>query len=1761
MTTHKSKRLLCLFLATLTFITAIPFNIIHTSKVVIAATNPTDGLIYWVAGDSSITTREAYRLYSDRILKYTNDGETVKLYKADVLDEIKNFYVDSSGDTAKLKDPSSWNPATLTYSEVTDASAIANHKTDFVNSGKGHLTKNTSDVFKKYSAFKSTLEAAYDINGAKEIQGPQPGGGTTLPNPSTIIASNNNDDDEDDEDDGFEDPGEKRLINKILEENPSLKYFYTENGNTYTKSVQMNLTVNQFVIPLYTYYTDLLPRDGIKEKVLGDGLQTLLEDENHVRTIVATPIYKSGDTQATVSDLLEADIPKLYFKYRKYNDSYEAGSTDPDKKQYKESEYTVLGGGTEISALINRYFGLCNAIQPGLSDTFSSLSVRSLYIDMYGNICTKKEDSDLEYVIVLPALMNPTINGGKTVRTTRAYLGTYNYNLTKSTSTFNLVKTALKGSSGQVTCYPKEGVGFPNEVDKKIKKDREYEFTVFGQKFVKDNNLLSSKTKSAFYSFVVGGVTTATNWDYLAEPAALGDDFVAIITPKVEGYYWEEDDKFNFYDTVEVSDAPTNPSILDAFKNYATVDYLIPNVYALTTTLNTNTNFNPSKYPDLKICDNPNNNLNGWYNNISSDEFVFYGNFIDGICKQNDDGDENKWVNDQYYLLPKDDDEDDEKPTPRGGFFYYFIRSTGLKVAAGDGMDANTLKDPTEDTETAAEQDANDVIHYMKTILKDLGTSLTSINTMRLSAEYHNMSNSTILKWLFNITEFASDPLIQTLLKYYATIVIFIMCLVVLATGLFMIGRQTIQFTRSFGDLFKALVLALLPVLILFGYVSLCNWCTSKIFNNTFLGWTAIQTEIYNLDEFNSELVSSDFDGDFLRTFNKVGEIEQSIVDFKGYDISDNNKEITIPLKILMHGGDILYADGSKTHIAGIQRGDTQGLTPDNQRDVYDRLMANKDQYGTSLFYYFYDTLRVHTFNYYEAKQDGYTTKEITEDDPYGFNNLELGDVNPSEQYKGYFLNMITDGEFLYGQTYVDKMSEGFDMSKSSTLASLKVQDICGLTELFSSATSSYTAVSYYDTIKTTAWMNALANGKRSIHNNIGNAGSYSYVMPGNYGNTINGEQTPFGDTENPCTIYGSEYYYPEGYYPTLFESALNEVNKSCAEKFLILQDYKDFSNETLMEAAAIIMTLEFNRIMSSRLGTEHKLEPYSYMGESFSLDLVLRSFFLTNFVNIRQSVLSDLMATVENNGGTLAQILIIIATFVAQLAGVLKYFTMILLFVLACVVFLCVYNIARNFFNKAWVGLIFAYSVQLLIHIIFLVCVRALCVHSTAVVQQSILQSFSGSIKTFIFLLLSFAHAAALVFLIFFVGKHSFDLGGQIVADKIRTVTGSIKNFLTNNNTFKNTGDTISNSSETTIDTDNVDINADGDTDLDITEAEVNENSIYEQAKEDANEAAQMKADATETMTETALINSEKYANEVAENTMISNNSNSDIIDEANSQQYSDTSVHNYYGDTSVMQNNISVNTSDLSQKNSNSFVNSTGDVSMDNNSVSQTQSSVASLMDSNYSTDRSIKAEVAKQTINQAKEIAKDSKGNKYDFNNKESLDIALQKYMSNLVAYADESSSQLSYVNDVNSQVSYNNAQGDSIVNSLYAALDGFAEANKSNPEIMDTVKKYTELRDTIWNDSSNTPGNQYTTNNNNNNNNYRSSNQNNILDFDIIDQNIDMSDSNVDDGDGDTTPDQKTPSISESLASLSDISDALSRSQTNIFSSIPTSDENE
>jgi len=637
-------------------------------------------------------------------------------------------------------------------------------------------------------------------------------------------------------------------------------------------------------------------------------------------------------------------------------------------------------------------------------------------------------------------------------------------------------------------------------------------------------------------------------------------------------------------------------------------------------------------------------------------------------------------------------------------------------------------------------QDVNMIVKLTHTFLTKPGSSLVKIGTSVKSCKYNAIIKGVKENYLFHMNEIKNDPNFLKMLEKY----IISLLLINVLNAIFQIWnmfRGDFEKVKNFiPNVIKGACMSVMPIVVFLLFIGVCNNFTDKIFKDTFIYWGATDVDLRNRisrdDSSLQKAVESAFRENTVKLTNSSDEGIQSSGLNYGID-KDTGKELSVEL------GDLLSS-------TSLVRGRENGTEADS-------IMANKERYKESLFYYFYDNFRYHIYNYYEEDR---TTPEFKEswENPEGMVSSD-----------NYFLDMVKDPYFLYGNTYDETTMGDFKPSKAHTPAkyrSLKAQDILGLNNLFSGVDISERP-SVRTSINSSEWFKSLYE---SSGINLGFLG---------HKNTKN--LLDFANYKNESIL--ADYYLIEDYQPTDLEYKLFEVNQKIVKRLMVLQDYKGLCDETQLFMASVLAANEFDTLMNKKFRPEIKMYPEMFYSGGYGMDTVFRSIFYDVSKGANKTAFQDdLMTTIEESGGgSIVQSMVIACAYLSQFTGIMTYIGSAVFFILAIVVFILVYNLFKKFYNKAWLGLLVLSGSLLLTHVGFLFWVNAFCVPRSAIIRSNLFGSYAPSIKIILLIIALLVKCLAISAILIFSFKHVGDLGGEIIADTLSSTASKITGAFNN--------------------------------------------------------------------------------------------------------------------------------------------------------------------------------------------------------------------------------------------------------------------------------------------------------------------------------------------------------------------------------------------
>lgn len=679
--------------------------------------------------------------------------------------------------------------------------------------------------------------------------------------------------------------------------------------------------------------------------------------------------------------------------------------------------------------------------------------------------------------------------------------------------------------------------------------------------------------------------------------------------------------------------------------------------------------------------------------------------------------------------------------------------ATGKDVENGKPSDSIVLK-----PEDAYDQKVNNIVNNVDFFFNNIGTAFSSITSSNMSKQYFNLNTAFNENLLFNMTEVLNDPFVNNMLGQYVNVILAIALATYLLALIRYRGSSKGELLSYFKSTVLGVALCILPILVFSVYIRVCNYSTERILQDSYVNWFVGDINTDNSLSDKEIGIDKQLYG-YFKEANSLPKKNKGVVSF--YDsVPDEN--------------------GSYLKATSLNELNRVGLIRGNGSDE-DSIFANKDSYYKSIFFYFYDTFRWHMYNYYDGQVPGWEN--------------ENGLVNS----KGNFIKMITDPGFLYGTTYLEQEQKLIDGEISSiNYRLLEPQDILGLTHLHTK-----------DSVA----------GRYSYNSYV--SGSYWYQTI--YQKFDNGKSTARGKrVENDIDseyyedgiIHGSPYYGKSLGVKDFsnFELTLQNINNRVVKELQKLADYEDCWDETALYAASLVATFEYNKEINKNLDNGYKLYPTTFESSTYSMDTVYRSVFMRD---LDQESLydGDLMLAIESQGGIIVQGLTLICTFVGQVVGLEKLICSIIIFVLAVLVFVFAYNLYRNLFNKAWLGLLGLFLALSSVHALFLVGVNIICVPEYSVIRSSLFGSYLPGLKIFLLLVLLVVKGAAILFIAYFAFKYYKDLGGTIIAHRIEQFSGNISGLFTGTTDENNmeSNDTTINTENSNMDTSESDVNIDG--------------------------------------------------------------------------------------------------------------------------------------------------------------------------------------------------------------------------------------------------------------------------------------------------------------------------------------------------------------
>lgn len=689
-----------------------------------------------------------------------------------------------------------------------------------------------------------------------------------------------------------------------------------------------------------------------------------------------------------------------------------------------------------------------------------------------------------------------------------------------------------------------------------------------------------------------------------------------------------------------------------------------------------------------------------------------------------------------------------------------------------DKKPSDTLVDTPQD---AYDQKVNFIINNMDHLFRNMGSGSSAIRTSRMSTEYKHVTSKFDKNFMFHLTDIMEDREVNDLVGGYIRFLLYINVVITLVIFIRVMLKSTVPVSSFFSTSAKCIAMSLLPIVIFNIFVSSYNLITERVFKDSFIFWTTMEVDLLNRVGDEESQVQQDINS-YFREYNLSSIDSGSTITM--YTESDEEPLVKVNLKTM--ATEYLHHGGT----------------------TEEEIFGNKDKYYKSVFYYFYDRYKWHYYNYYSA--------EISNGSIPDWSN-ERGLVGTKDKA----VAMLTDPVFLFGQDYLDIASSAdFNKLDVSEWVGVGVQDIAGLSALFSKIDTSDTS-SFYEDVSYTKWFENIAKKSRLSE-------------------SINGDDSS-SDTD---IIHGSIQSATRAGKESVsqVENVLDRINRNVAKRLMTLYDYSDCTDETIIFMAALLTTFEFNQVMNESLPSEYTLYPTTINSESLNMDTIYRGMYLER-VEDNETYKGDVMSAVETKGGFMAQGLILGSSFIGQICGFVAYLCILLLFIFSVYVFTVSYSINRNKSNKAWLGLLFFGCSVLVVHLAFLLIVNGTCVPSYAVIRISMFGGFTGILKNLALLIAMVARTFVVLWLVAFALKHPADLGGSIIAEKASIAVANIKGHI------QSDGDNDTDSENVNITTENT--NLDGNKNLDIEDgtsqfvnADVNISSSSDTLVDDADVA-----------------------------------------------------------------------------------------------------------------------------------------------------------------------------------------------------------------------------------------------------------------------------------------------------------------------------------
>lgn len=314
-----------------------------------------------------------------------------------------------------------------------------------------------------------------------------------------------------------------------------------------------------------------------------------------------------------------------------------------------------------------------------------------------------------------------------------------------------------------------------------------------------------------------------------------------------------------------------------------------------------------------------------------------------------------------------------------------------------------------------------------------------------------------------------------------------------------------------------------------------------------------------------------------------------------------------------------------------------------------------------------------------------------------------------------------------------------------------------------------------------------------SVGLNGGNFYNYSQSDVFRFENMA-GKRIPYRVYASKSSLYASTYN--EGKYSkktTPLEEKLMKCNKKAFEKIRDMTEYLqgDIRDSSLIFAAALVATMEFNKTFSSGWTEAGQIEPQSFTPETMDLDKFMRLTYATSMQEIVKN--TDVMYMIYEHEGGILTALIVAATEVCIFITMIARIGVLLLLFLGCA-FICVSYSFHKFEMRQQILIgLFLQLLQVFASQFLLILIITQSMNWISDVDNAI----ARIVISLLSLIICIAMARWCIYMFMSLFRDFKNFGGAIIQGGIQSLTSRVKSAFSeiqNNQAIKNVNAMIKN-------------------------------------------------------------------------------------------------------------------------------------------------------------------------------------------------------------------------------------------------------------------------------------------------------------------------------------------------------------------------------